>query len=174
MYNYFKNNELFYNRQYGFRNNHSTELATLEIIYRIIQDMDTYSTPITMYIDLSKAFHTIDHNILFYKLKYYGLNGSALDICRNYLINRKQYVYIAYIKSEENVIINGIPQGSILGPLFFIIYINDIALSSDMFQFVIYADDTTITSTLNTFKDQGGRIQGNKINNELNKINCWL
>ena len=115
---------------------------------------------------------TIDH---LYKLKYYGLNDAAL--CRNYIINRKQYAEIANIKSEENVITTGVPQGSILGPLLFIIYNNDIALSSDMFQFVIYADDTTITSrpcTLNTFKDQGGRIQDNQINNELNKINCWL
>ena len=81
---------------------------------------------------------------------------------------------MANIKSEENCITTGGTQGSILGPLLFLIYINDIALSSDMFLFVTYADDTTITSTLNTFKDQGGRIQNNKINNELNKINNWL
>ena len=103
-----------------------------------------------------------------------GLNGAALDLCRNYLVNRKQYVEMANIKPEENVITTGVPQGSILGPLLFLIYIHDIALSSDMFQFVTYADDTTITSTLNTFKDLDGRIQNNKINNELNKINNWL
>ena len=99
---------------------------------------------------------------------------QLLDLCRNYLVNRKQYVDIANIKSEGNCITTGVQQGSILGPLLLLIYINDIALSSDMFQFVTYADDTTITSTLNTFKDQGGRIQNNKINNELNKINSWL
>ena len=83
-------NELFYNSQYGFRKNHSTELATLEIIDRIIQEMDKYNTPINIYIDLS---------------------GAALDLCRNYLVNRKQYVEIANIKSEENVITTGVPQG---------------------------------------------------------------
>ena len=153
-----------------FEKNLSTELATLEIIDRIIQDMDKYNTPIKIYIDLSKAFDIINHNILLCKLKYYGLNGADLDLCRNYIVNRKQYVEIANIKSEENCITTGVPRGSILGPLLFLMYINDIALSSDIFQFVIYADDITITSTLNTFKDQVGRIQNNKINNELNKL----
>ncbi len=132
MYNYFQNNELFYNSQYGFRKNHSTELATLEIIDRIIQDMDKYNTPINIYIltYLKLSTPLITCNILLYKLKYYGLNGTALDLCRNYLVNRKQYVEIAAnMKSEENVITTGVPQRSILGPLLFIIYIKYIALS---------------------------------------------
>ena len=90
IHKHFHSNNLYYNNQYGFRQKHSTELATLEIIDRIVQELDQSATPLNIYLDLSKAFDTIDHNILLHKLNYYGINGAALDLCKNYLYNHKQ------------------------------------------------------------------------------------
>ena len=126
-----------------------------------------------IYIDLSKAFDTTDHLILIDKLKYYGRNVTNLNLFSSYLNNRKQYTEINNIKSNMLPITTGIPQGSILGPLLFIIYINDFAQASKMFNFIIYADDTTLSSTLNTFNDN---IHNDNletlINDELSKL--WL
>ena len=132
--------------------------------------------------DLSKAFDTIDHLILINKLKYYGINGTNLNLFSSYLNNRKQYTEIYHTKSNMLPITTGIPQGSIVGPLLFIIiymyiyiYINDFAQASKMFNFIIYADDTTLSSPLNTFNDniQNGNLES-LINDELLKINEWL
>ena len=109
--------------------------------------MDQDEIPINIYLDLSKAFDTIDHLILIDKLKYYGINGRNLNLFSSYLNNRKQYSEIDHIKSNMLPITTGIPQGSILGPLLFIIYINDFAQASKMFNFIIYADDTNLSST---------------------------
>ena len=136
--------------------------------------MDQDEVPINMYLDLSKAFDTIDHLILIDKLKY-GINGTNLNLFSSYLNNHKQYTEIDHIKSNMLPITTGIPQGSILGPLLFIIYINDFAQASKMFNFIIYADDTTLSSTLNTFNDniQNDNLES-LINDELLKINEWL
>ena len=88
LYNYFKINNLFHNNQYGFRDLHSTELASLELIDRILNDLDDKNNPITVYMDLSKAFDTLDHKILLHKLKYYGVGGAALSWFNSYLSNR--------------------------------------------------------------------------------------
>ena len=105
------------------------------------------------------------------KLQYYGIPGSPLKLVKTYLTNRKQYVEIEDTKSKMLDISTGVPQGSILGPLLFIIYVNDFALSSEKFKFVMYADDTTLTSMMETFPNN--ELNGNtasSITIELNKI----
>ena len=135
--------------------------------------MDNNETPINIFLDLSKAFDTIDHNILLDKLKYYGLDDTAIKLFRSYLTNRYQYVQMENAKSLILEINTGVPQGSILGPLLFIIYINDISQSSDKFDFLAYADDTTL-STTNTFSTSDDMNISDLINLELYKINEWL
>ena len=99
--------------------------------------------------DLSKAFDSLSHNILLQKLTDYGIRNSAITLLKSYLSNRKQYVQIDDESSSMLSINTGVPQGSIVGPLLFNILINDIIMSSDKFNFILYADDTTLNATLN-------------------------
>ena len=135
--------------------------------------MDHNETPI--YLDLSNAFDTLDHEMLLANLQYYGIHGTPLELLKSYLKNRNQYVEIEDTKSKMLDISTGVHQGSILGPLLFIIYVNDFALSSEKFKFVMYADDTTLTNTLETFSTN--ELNGNpasSINIELNRISECL
>ena len=147
-YSYFQTNNLLYSSQYGLRSGHSTELAGLDIVDRIIQGLDKNEIPINIYLDLSKAFDTLDHSILLQKLKFYGITGISLDVFKNYLSGRNQYVEFESVNSDIMHIKTGVPQGSVLGPLLFIVYINDIANASNICKCISYADDTTLTSIL--------------------------
>ena len=161
-------NNLYFSNQYGFRKKHSTELAVLEVIDRITNQLDQGITPINIYLDLSKAFDTLDHDILVNKLQYYGVNGSALALFRSYLTERRQYVDYNETSSSLEHISTGVPQGSIIGPLLFIIYINDIAQSNPYFNFITYADDTTL------FRKIAGQIDIENIAKELKHVTEWL
>ncbi len=99
------------------------EFAALELVDKIILNMDKMETRIGFFLDLSKAFDTLHHEISLCKLKYYGFNCNALNLMKSYLTNRKQFVQIDDTQSDFYNIITGVPQGSILGPLLFIIYI---------------------------------------------------
>ena len=118
---YFNENKRIFDNQYGFRPKHSTECTALELVDRIITQMDKKEVPINIFLDLSKAFDTIDHTILLDKLRYYGIHDTALLLLKSYLNNRKQNSKFEDTKSEILRITVGIPQGSILGPLLFIV-----------------------------------------------------
>jgi hypothetical protein len=173
IYKYFKSNNLFTENQYGFLEGLSTELATMELTNRLYKYMDDNKIPISVFIDLSKAFDTIDHHILIHKLKYYGLEGASLRLITNYLTERTQYVAYDDCNSSILPIKCGVPQGSILGPLLFIIYTNDIVQVNTKFKIIMYADDTTLYTTLDDF---GGNIQeiNRNINLSLTNIVDWF
>ena len=133
--------------------------------------MDNNETPINIFLDLSNAFDTSYHNILLDKLNYYGLDDTAIKLFRSYLTIRYQYVQIENAKSQLLEINTGVPKGSILGPLLFIIYINDISRSSYTFDFLAYADDTTLSTTLNKFSASDDMNISDLINLELYNIN---
>ena len=133
--------------------------------------MDKNKIPLNIYFDLSKAFDTLDHAILLDKLSHYGIRGNPLKLISSYLENRQQFVEFRNTKSSILQMSTGVPQGSILGPLLFLIYINDFPSASSYFNFIMYADDTTLYSNINS-PNQNNII--NIINTELAKIDEWL
>ena len=151
LYENFNKNNLLYKIQYGFRTLHSTEFASLEIIDIIGKDLDNGKLPIEVFLDLSKAFDTLDHTILLEKLLYYGIKRTELAWFKSYLTNRTQSVSYDSTNSRTLSITTCVPQGSILCPLLFIIHMNDVHNASSKCHAILFADDTNLTSTLCSF-----------------------
>ena len=136
---------------------------------KIASAIDHHCHTAGILLDFSKAFDTINHNILLSKLYHYGIRGKALEWFRSYLSDRQQFVYLNGCKSSLKPILCGVPQGSLLGPLLFLCYINDISHSSHVLSFILFADDSSI---LYTHKNPITLL--NTINNELVCLNEWI
>ena len=161
--------DLLYKYQFGFRKGHSTIFAILTLTDFISQALENGDYVIGIFLDFSKAFDTVNHAILFEKLDHMGIRGIAYDWLCDYLNNRSQYVSYDGSKSEYRNISCGVPQGSVLGPLLFLLYINDIANVSDVLFSLLFADDT---NSLASGSDLGQLIE--TVNCELEKIVIWL
>ena len=142
--NFLNKNNVIYKNQFGFRKHHSTTLALIEAIDNLYKLLDENKTVIGLFLDFEKAFDTVNHEILLYKLNNYGIRGTTHEWFKNYLTNRKQFVSVDGVSSSLLDIQCGVPQGSILGPLLFLIYINDIHNSVPERNIKLFADDANI------------------------------
>lgn len=131
-------------QQYGFRADRSTSFAMIEFIEKVTNAIDRKQYAVGIFLDLKKAFDTVDHKLLIKKLQRYGITGIALTWLSSYLENRKQYVEIQNNKSQLLQVICGVPQGSVLGPLLFNLYINNICEVSQIVETILFADDTNL------------------------------
>ena len=144
MISFIKQHSILFIYQYGFRSGMSTTLALIDIIDKIKTNIDNNKFGLGIFIDIRKAFDTVNHSILLEKLEYYGFRGHSLILLKSYLTDRKQYSHINGCNSTQMSISCGVPQGSVLGPLLFLLYINDIQYSTNQDNIKLFADDTGI------------------------------
>ena len=169
LYDYLTKFELLSDSQFGFRKFHSTASALLDCTNDWYVNLDRKMFNLVVLIDLKKAFDTVDHQILLRKLELYGIKGQALTLLKSYLTNRKQKCQIKNSFSSERLIKCGVPQGSILGPLFFLLYVNDLPQCLNKTKPCLFADDTNLTASGDSITDV--EIAANS---DLENLRKWL
>ena len=169
LYDYLSKERILYDNQFGFRKSFSTQLALSLLLDKISNAMDNGEFVVGVFLDFSKAFDTVNHNILFEKLFHYGIRGVPLLWLQSYLNDRKQYVIYDGIRSPLQRISCGVPQGSILGPLLFLLYINDLPnICNNAFMYM-FADDSNLFLTGKNLREMESNI-----NRELTILSDWL
>ena len=167
--NFVKSKKILHQGQYGFQERLSTSLALMELTEEITTSMDQSKHTLGVFIDLKKAFDTIDHKILVGKLMNYGIRGIAIKWIASYLNNRSQFVSINNVESEKQTIVCGVPQGSVLGPSLFILYVNDMGDASSVLKSILFADDTNLFYTGRNITEMC-----NIVTKELEHLNQWF
>lgn len=169
LYSYLNSHGLLSKYQSGFRPLHSTVTALLDVTNQWYLNIDNSMINMVVFLDLAKAFDTVSHNILLKKLELYGVKGKSLDWFTSYLTNRQQQCVVEGCISKSQVVDCGVPQGSILGPLLFLIYINDLPGCLQHVKPHMYADDTILSAASTSTVE----LQ-DKINIDLSHIKNWL
>ena len=160
---------ILYKNQYGFQKSMSTEYAVNSLVSNIVKCLENQEVGFCILLDFAKAFDTVNHEVLLKKLEFYGIRGVALDWFKSYLSDRMQCTEIGNFQSKLSYIKCGVPQGSILGPLLFLLYINDIVMSSKIFKFILFADDTSLF-----YSHKNKHDAESILNTELSNISQWL
>ena len=168
MYTYLEKFKLLSPNQFRFRQNCATSQAVRQLYDDFLENLDKKKIACSVFIDLRKAFDTVDHEILLKKLENYGFRGIPLQLIQSYLTDRRQYTMVNGTKSDLNKVKRGVPQGSTLGPLLFLIYVNDLPYISN-FTTKLFADDTVLTMTNSCITT----LQ-HDVNKELTKIDEWM
>ena len=171
IYEFLERKNILFKNQFGFRCKKSTTNAIINQLQYLYNNLDSNHYVFSLFLDFRKAFDSVDHKILLSKLSYYGFRGKSSQWINSYLTNRKQYTSIENLNSSLLKITHGVPQGSILGPLLFLIFINDLPNSSTFFKYILFADDSTLSTS---FQPNDLPKMTRIINKELTSLNKWL
>ena len=169
VYSFLEVNKLIYKLQFGFRQRHNINHALVQITESIRKSLDDGNFACGVFIDLQKAFDTVNHAILTSKMEYYGIRGVANNWFKSYLSQRSQFVSIQGFNSDEKAVLHGVPQGSVLGPLLFLIYINDLHKAIKNSSVYHFADDTNLLR----FSSSPKKLQ-KELNFDLKCLYNWL